>query len=127
MEMVRNITSYVLINLPLEKCYKNKHRQYGENDHSGHLRCYDSKMAENLVSSAGFEIVRSSISNALTDKIYFDIYQKDRRKRVNKKPLHLRLFWTIFYFTEDKIKLFNKGIYEKIYGANYFALLKSKI
>jgi len=125
MENVKKISSYVIINLPLEKSYRNRNRQYGENDHSGHLRGYDRKMAEDLIKKAGFEIVRSFTSNALSDKIYFEIYQKDRRKRVNSKPLHLRLFWTLFYFTEDRIKYFNKGFYDKICGTNYFALLKS--
>jgi len=125
LENVKKISSYVLINLPLEKCYKNRNRQYGENDHSGHLRWYDRKMAEDLIRKAGFEIVGSFTSNALCDKIYFDIYQKGRRKRVNSKPLHFRLFWTLFYFTEDKIKYLNEGSYDKICGTNYFALLKS--
>jgi len=125
LENVKKISSYVIINLPLEKSFRNRNRQYGENDHSGHLRWYDRKMAENLIKKTGFEIIRSFTSNALYDKIYFDIYQKGRRKRVDSKPLHLRLFWTLFYFTEDKIKYFSKGFYDKIYGTSYFALLKS--
>jgi len=53
---VRTISNYVLVNLPLEKCFRNRNRKYGENDPSGHLRWYDFKSAEELMRNAGFTI-----------------------------------------------------------------------
>lgn len=126
MKMVKEITSFVLINLPLEKCFKNRNRQYGENDPSGHLRSYDKEMALKLISMAGFDIIRSFTTNAFNDKVYFNQYRKKRKNRIKTKPLHLRIFWTLYYSAEDQIKLISNRLYEKIYGTNYFALLKSK-
>src|SRR5450759_1086775 len=49
MELVKKTSSYVLINLPLEKSFNTRNRQYGEQDPSGHLRYYDEKDALRLV------------------------------------------------------------------------------
>lgn len=121
---VKEISSYVVINLPLEKCLKNRHRKYGVDDPSGHLRCYDRTMALSLINLAGFEIINSYTTNALKDKDIFKIYLEDRKERLRVKPILKRLFWTLFYFWEDRLKLINNNLFEKIYGTNYFALLK---
>jgi predicted TPR repeat methyltransferase len=125
LKKVRDISSYVLLNLPLERSFKNRNRNYGEQDPSGHLRCYDKNMAVRLVNSAGFEIVTSFTSIASSDKQFYEMYKKNRTLRVRKKPFHLRLFWSFFYYSEDKLKMMNRRITERIYGTNYFALLKS--
>jgi SAM-dependent methyltransferase len=125
LEIVRNMSSYVLLNLPLEKSFKTRNRQYGEQDPSGHLRCYDIEDAARLVNLAGFEVVRSFTSIAFYDKQVYNIYKKNRTCRVRLKPLHLRLFWSVFYFCEDSIKLASTKFSEKMSGTNYFALLKS--
>jgi SAM-dependent methyltransferase len=122
---VKEISSSVVVNLPLEKCFRNRHRKYGEDDLSGHLRCYNRQMAEVLMKEAGFKIINSFTANALRDKDIFRIYHKDRRERLRLKTLWKRLFWTIFYFAEDRITLINDRLFEKLYGTNYFALLKS--
>ncbi|MDO9338953.1 MAG: methyltransferase domain-containing protein [Bacteroidales bacterium] len=125
LEMVKKSSSYVLLNLPLEKSFRTRNRQYGEQDSSGHLRCYDKDLAIRLVTMAGFEVVTSFTSIASSDKRFYEIYKKNRTSRVRSKPLHLRLFWSLFYFVEDKMKLINRRFSEKIYGTNYFALLRS--
>ena len=125
LKKVRDISSYVLLNLPLERSFKNRNRNYGEQDPSGHLRCYDKDMAVRLVNLAGFEIVTSFTSIASSDKQFYEMYKKNRALRVRKKPFHLRLFWSFFYYSEDKLKMMNSRITERIYGTNYFALLKS--
>jgi SAM-dependent methyltransferase len=125
MKRISEMCSFVLLNLPLEKCFSNRNRQYGGNDPSGHLRSYDKDLAIQLVCNTGFEIVTSFTSIAVTDKQFYKMYKKNRTERVNSKPLPLRLFWSLFYSAEDKIKLMNKGFTEKIYGTNYFALLRS--
>ena len=125
LETVREISSCVLVNLPLEKCFRNRNRKYGEDDPSGHLRCYDREMAVALMQKAGFKIINSFTTNALRDKEIFRIYLKDRKERLRPKSLPKKIFWTLFYFTEDRIKLISERLFEKLYGTNYFALLKS--
>lgn len=126
MKEVSGISSFVVINLPLEKCLKNRNRKYGEDDPSGHLQWYDEEMAQELITSGGFEIISSFTANVFNDKTYVDMYRKKRRARLKKKPLHLMLFWEVFYLIEDNLKLVHKGFSEKIFGTNYFALLGSK-
>jgi SAM-dependent methyltransferase len=126
MKRVSETTSYVLLNLPLEKCFINRNRQYGEKDPSGHLRSYNKDQAIRLIQMAGFEIVTSFTLSVSSDKQFYDMYKKNRTLRVRSKPLHLRLFWTLFYLAEDKMKLMNRRFSEKIYGTNYFALIKSQ-
>jgi SAM-dependent methyltransferase len=127
MKMVQNISSYVLINLPLEKSFNTRNRKYGEQDPSGHLRCYDEEDALRLVTNAGFEVISSFTSIGFFDKSFYEMYTKNRSIRVRLKPLPHRLFWSVFYFAEDRLKLINEGFTGKIIGTNYFALLKSNI
>jgi SAM-dependent methyltransferase len=124
LETVRDISSHVVVNLPLEKCFRNRHRNYGENDPSGHLRYYDRDMAVSLMRKAGFNVISSFTANALMDKDIFKIYLKDKKERLRLKPFAKRLFWTVFYFAEDRIMMISKGLFEKLYGTNYFALLR---
>jgi SAM-dependent methyltransferase len=126
LKSVKEISTYVMINLPLEKCFKNRHRNYGEDDPSGHLRCYDLGMALSLIDQAGFNIINSFTANAYRNKTIFKIYLKARNERLRLKSLPKRLFWKLFYLAEDRIKLVNNHLSERIYGANYFALLKSR-
>lgn len=125
MKIVRKMSSYVILNLPLEKSFKTRNRQYGEQDPSGHLRCYNKEQAVQLITWAGFKVVCSFTSIAFFDKQFYKIYKKNRTSRVRSKPLPLRLFWNAFYFCEDRIKLASEKFSEKISGTNYFALLKS--
>ena len=126
MRVVNKISSHVLLNLPLEKSFKTRNRQYGEQDPSGHLRCYDKEDAHRLVTNAGFEVISSFTSIGFFDKSFYEMYKKNRAKRVQSKSLPKKLFWSLFYFAEDRIKLINEGFTGKIMGTNYFALLKSK-
>jgi SAM-dependent methyltransferase len=122
---VRKMALHVLLNLPLERSFKTRNRQYGEQDPSGHLRSYDKNIAVRLVETAGFEVVESFTSIALYDNQFYDIYRKNRNHRITLKPLPLKLFWSFFYFLEDRIKLSSETLSEKISGTNYFALLRS--
>ncbi|MGB8490738.1 MAG: class I SAM-dependent methyltransferase [Bacteroidales bacterium] len=120
------VSDFILLNLPLEKSFRNRNRNYGEDDPSGHLRCYNRDLAEKLVTDAGLNIVRSHTSIAVYDKSFYRVYRKNRSVRVNAKPFFLRIFWTIFYSIEDKFKLVSKSLTERIYGTNFFALLESR-
>ncbi len=126
LKSVREISSYVLINLPLEKSLRNRHRQYGEDDPSGHLRCYDKGMALSLINQAGFSIVSGFTSNSLKDKEVFRIHKKARMQRIRQKQLPKKIFWLSYYFAEDVIRITSSYLYEKIHGTNCFLLLKSR-
>ncbi len=123
---ISTISNYVLLNLPLEKCFNNRKRKYGESDPSGHLRNYNLSDAKELVTSSGFEILFHFTDNAHFDKTFFTTYRKNRTERVMQKPLHLRIFWCSFYFLEELIMKVFPWLYKKKYGANFFALLKVK-
>jgi SAM-dependent methyltransferase len=125
LNQISKISSYVLLNLPLEKSFKTRNRNYGESDPSGHLRCYDKNLAKQLVRSAGFKIVKDFTLIATSDKMFFDVYRKNRTVRINAKPFYLKFFWSLFYMFEDRFKLMNRKLTEKIYGTNYFAFLRS--
>ena len=122
---IKKISSYVLLNLPLEKSFKTRNRHYGETDPSGHLRCYDEKDAGRLVNRAGFEIVKDFTSIGFFDKSFRRVYKEIRRERLRLKPLPKKWFWLVFYFLEDRIKLIDKGLTTRFIGCNYFALLKT--
>lgn len=126
MRNVSNVSNYVLFNLPLEKCYRNRNRNYGTSDPSGHLRNYNEKDASALVHAAGFKIVKSFTDNAHFDKEYFRVFRKKRNERIRSKPLLKRIFWFTYYFEEEIIKIIAPHLYITIYGSNYFALLKSE-
>ena len=126
LKKVSKISSHVLLNLPLEKCFINRNRNYGETDPSGHLRSYNKQMAVQLINQAGFEITNSYNTMSFSDDLFFKMYSKNRSLRVRSKPLFLRLFWTAYYYFEDKMRLSGTNVAEKIFGTNYFALLKSK-
>lgn len=125
LRQIREFTDYVILNLPLEKSFKNRNRIYGENDPSGHLRWYDRNDAERLVENAGFKVIKSFTSVSFNDDIIYNLYTSNRRKRISRKPFPLRIFWTIFYYLEDRIKRSGEKVSEIISGTNYFALLKS--
>lgn len=126
LKSVRDISSYVMINLPLEKCLRNRHRQYGEDDPSGHLRWYDRGMALSLINQAGFSIISGFTANSLKNKDIFRIHKKARMQRIRQKQLPKKLFWLSYYFAEDIIRISSSYLYEKIHGTNYFLLLKSR-
>jgi 2-polyprenyl-3-methyl-5-hydroxy-6-metoxy-1,4-benzoquinol methylase len=125
MRNVAGMTNYVLLNLPLEKCYHNRNRKYGTSDPSGHLRNYNKDDADYLAVSSGFYIVKCFTVNAHTDRNIFRIFRTNRNARVRSKPLPKMLFWMVFYFIEDLVLKISPVWYSKIYGSNYFAILKS--
>ena len=125
LKLIREVSEYVVVNLPLEKSFKNRNRKYGIEDPSGHLRSYDKKLAKKLFNDAGFLMVRDQTSIATSDAEFSGIYNKNRKLRVMSKPFVLRIFWSSFYAVEDKFKLISKSISAKIYGTNYFVFLRS--
>jgi len=122
---ISTITDYVLLNLPLEKCFNTRNRNYGELDPSGHLRCYNLSDARKLIKNNGFIIISEINENAHFSKEFFKYYKEIRQNRVKRKPLLTRLFWSSYYSIEELVKNIFPTIYMKKYGSNYFALLKA--
>jgi hypothetical protein len=125
MKQVSEISDYVLLNLPLEKSFSTRKRKYGTEDPSGHLRSYDERDAVELVESAGFVIIRSISENARSNIEYNRLFATRRRERISKKRIDKKVFWNLFYFFDDQIMKIFPGLFVKLYGSNYFALLKS--
>lgn len=123
---ISQITNYVLLNLPLEKCYNSRNRKYGETDPSGHLRSYNLADAKQLVENAGFDIVFDFSENVHSDEVFFRNYRDNRRKRVSAKVLPLKIFWSFYYSFEEVVKKLSPALYRKKYGSNFFALLRIK-
>ena len=125
LKLVRHISEYVVVNLPLERSFKNRNRIYGIDDPSGHLKSYDKKLAKKLFYDAGFSLIRDQTSIATSDVEFFKIYKKNRQIRIMAKPVMRRIFWSLFYAIEDKFKLISKRLSGRIYGTNYFVFLRS--
>lgn len=51
LKMAGIYAKYVLVNIPMEKCWRNRNRKYGINDRSGHLRAYDINDVEKLIAN----------------------------------------------------------------------------
>jgi hypothetical protein len=125
LKLVRHVSEYVVVNLPLEKSYKNRNRNYGTDDPSGHLHCYDRKIARKLFSDAGFLLIKDKTSTATSDAQFSVIYKKNRGLRVRSKPLLRRIFWSAWYAAEDVFKRVSGETSVKIYGTSYFAFFRS--
>jgi SAM-dependent methyltransferase len=125
LKLIRQVSEYVVVNLPLERSFKNRNRKYGIDDPSGHLHSYDKKLAKKLFNDAGFLLIRDQTSIATSDAQFSGVYKKNRKLRVMSKPFLLRIFWSVFYALEDKFKLTSKRISGRIYGTNYFVFLRS--
>ena len=125
LRLVRRVSEYVVVNLPLEKSYKNRNRNYGPDDPSGHLHCYDMKIARKLFSDAGFLLIRDKTSTAISDARFSKIYRKNRGSRVRSKPFLRRIFWSVWYTAEDIFMRVSGETSVKIYGTSYFAFFRS--
>lgn len=125
MNKISLMCSYVLLNLPLEKCYLHRKRKYGINDPSGHLRNYNNNDAHNLINSSGFTVLKDNIANPHYFVDHLKIYKKNQEIRLLKKSFPKRLFWKGIFLIQSLIRNLSPRFYMKLYGSNYFALLKS--
>jgi len=123
LKQVGVITKQVVINLPLEKSFNNRNRNYGENDSSGHLRSYSYNDGVALIEKAGFEIIcyKRVISIRDSEDMY-GIYKTKQKERLKNKGFAKRMFWGFFYYMKDSIIMKNSYIYRKLYGENLYCL-----
>jgi len=65
-----NISNYILVNLPLEKCTEYEKRDYGINDIEGHLRAYNLNDAFKLFEEARLKIINYKIKRYVDQPIF---------------------------------------------------------
>jgi len=109
---------YILLNLPLEKCWEFRNRLYGPEDSRGHLRAYDINDARSII----------LISNLLEKNFRVEYFVKSN--------VFKRYLWNKLYYQKNGIFRIIGGlrfIFEimevffrsKRYKSNYFAFLIS--
>ena len=111
---------YVLLNLPLEKCYEFRDREYGPNDFRGHLRAYNAQDARKLVTDANLKEERSILRHYVTQSAF-------RRYLWHKLVEHqkgLKRWKGGFRYVFEILEI---CLRKKRYKQNYFALLRSDI
>ena len=127
-KQVSSISKQILINLPLERSFTNRNRNYGETDTSGHLRCYNNKEGVALIEKAGLKIINSNrVISAKESKAIFKNYKLKQIKRLDKKSLSKKIFWKSVYFVKDYVLLKLPSIYRNLYGENLYCLTENKI
>jgi SAM-dependent methyltransferase len=124
---VSKIGKYVLLNLPLEKSFITRNRKYGETDSSGHLRCYDEKLAMDLINNNNFKIRNKFIENFFKDPVPFSLYIKEQKARVRKKTFLKKTFWSLIYPIHNYVFRKVEILPKKIYGSNLFCFLESTV
>lgn len=61
---------FIVVNIPLEKCYSTRKRQYGVTDIAGHLRAYNLKDALSLINKADLKIVNSKKVSVINESFW---------------------------------------------------------
>lgn len=109
---------YVLINLPLEKCWINRNRSYGKTDKSGHLKSYNISSALKLIKQSRCKILQMEIVSFTRQPVYFQNcrlrYRKIKRNYFNCIAREIIL----------RILNIHPLISRLIFGANLFAFIE---
>lgn len=126
LKRISSIAKNVVFNLPLEKSFVTRNRKYGEEDTSGHLRCYDLTKALELINLSGFEIINKKVETFYSFPPHRKLFLKNERIRLKNKPLFK---WFILRTLLETVFIFGYCfpiIFKKYYGSNLFCLLKPK-
>lgn len=110
---------YVLLNLPLEKCWEFRDRVYGPNDFRGHLRAYDANDARKLVSDANLDEINSQFKYYVKQKVF----RKYLWNKLVVNEIWMRRFFMSLRYGWEVVEIFFR---KKRYKKNYFSFLKSK-
>ncbi|MCF8296737.1 MAG: class I SAM-dependent methyltransferase [Saprospiraceae bacterium] len=112
-------SKYVILNLPLEKCWEFKDREYGPNDFRGHLQAYDIDDARKLVKNAGLEVINSQLEFYVKQSVF----RRYLKNKLVANKLGINFFFGSLKYNWEIIEIFfRKNRYKK----NYFAFLKLK-
>ncbi len=109
------ISTYILVNLPLEKCIEYENRNYGINDIKGHLRSYNLQDALKLFKDAKLKIINYTIKRYVDQPIFRQYLLDKLLKKYKEKDVAL-----VRYEKE----LQHIELNENYYKSNIFALLR---
>lgn len=59
---LRSLSPFIVMNLPLEKCWLYRKRKYGLEDYALRLRAYDEQDAQRVIDGAGFKMLNSRVA-----------------------------------------------------------------
>lgn len=120
LKMTGDYGKYILVNIPMEKCWETRKRNYGKCDISGHLRAYNLKDVQDLIAIAGLNIIDFTIKYYCKETLYKshlkDLLFKDVS---NIRLLTRRIPKYIILLSRDSV------IYKWYKSCNFFALLKA--
>lgn len=119
LNLCRGHSKYILVNIPLEKCFINRKRIYGENDKAGHLRNYSLTDAIGMLEKSGYNILNWKVASYVCQKVFVENFKLKNMK--NNKRLTWKLKLLIFLLLQKF-----PPIVRLIYGANFFALLEGE-
>jgi SAM-dependent methyltransferase len=126
LKTISRYADYVLLNLPLEKSFVTRNRNYGEDDPSGHLHCYGLNDALLLIEKSGFEVIEYSVQTAYSHPSYRRQFLRNEKNRLQGKPFFKRIILKSILKVLFSIGYFFPVIFKKYYGSNLFCLLKAK-
>lgn len=117
LKMAGNCAKYILVNIPMEKCWRNRKEKYDFGDAAGHLRAYNLRDIQRLIPNSGLSIIDFTVKYYCKEAIY-EKHLKERLFRdISKFRLLTRMPKSIIFFLVDNIffRYFNPS--------NFFGLL----
>ena len=105
---------YVLVNVPMERCWLTRNRNYGKNDISGHLRAYDLPHVKRIIHEAGLTIMDYDIRCLMKEPVYRRRYFKSSKSFLKS----LLITWPKYLLKRLLLLL-----YPHYASRNFFALL----
>jgi hypothetical protein len=112
-------SKYVLLNLPLEKCWRTRNRNYGKDDVAGHLRAYDIKDCYQLIENAGLKVIKSIHAPYTKEPIFLRHLKEDLFDQE-------KLFQPIASLRFLRTALYSRLLPNLYGGTNFFGLLSKK-
>jgi len=118
LRMAGDYAKYVLVNIPMEKCWETRKRNYGIDDVAGHLRTYCLKDAQKLIADAGLRIIDFTVEYYCKEATYKKLLKEELFENVPIRRLLMRSIpkYMILFLIDN--------IFFKWYrSSNFFGLL----
>ena len=114
------ISKYIVINLPLQKCQYYKNRKYGPDDEDGHLRAYNFDEALSLIGRSGLKIIKYKQKYICKEDFFQRRLIRDFFPNMNFSQ-SIRSLPKFF-----KLLILNVIFYKVYFASNLFAFLKKE-
>ncbi|MFW9882447.1 MAG: class I SAM-dependent methyltransferase [Candidatus Thorarchaeota archaeon] len=111
------LSKYLLVNIPMEKCYSTRNREYGPNDIAGHLRSYDYFDVLKLIKKANLKIKRYIVKYISKESFWQKRFSRDYFSKYNFNQTLIRLPVFIYKILRFKLAF-------KLYPSNFFGFLE---